>query len=598
MKIVSALRKALLWLSYPIRKNPFFFLFMYLLVVFSFYYEDLPTSEVLFYEGLFVDCYFLCAILLLLPHKIRSWVKCLFYFIGYTVTYVEWFLYARFWLRYTPTTIQLALETNQDEASDFINAYLWNGKLWEVTWMIGSIGVVNLLLEIYGARVFGAVRKCVPSRPRSVLAMLFGLSCISYTGYCLYTTREDKAKAIEYFSLNGAERIERVMGPIRFYSPMYRLAYSFKFTQLTAGEVEILRRSMHKIEVDSCAFTCPNIVFVIGESYNKRHSQLYGYSKETTPYMQKRFDNGEIIRFTDVVTPWNVTSNAFKSFLSTHSDDESGLWADGVLFPALFKKAGYTVSLFTQQFMKSTRLAAADFNGSFFLNDEELDSLCFDVRNKTKWKYDGGLIKEYGKHTGAYGKYNLIVFHLIGQHVDYSQRYPESEKQFIAGSIERMDLTEKERKIVADYDNATYYNDKVINSICNLFSDKDAILIYMPDHGEEVYDEIRAFGRLHDANMSPALVRAEFEIPFVVWGSKIFRKRHKALFDQLKAISNKPFKTDDIAHFFLNLGGIKTPFYDKTRDWLSPDYIKHPRKLKHTLDYDSLMRSEPKPLFQ
>ena len=581
--------KWLLWLSYPIRKNPFFFLFMYLLVVFSFYYEDLPTHETLFYEGLFIDCYLLSGLLVLLPRRISPWVKRLFYLIGYSVTFVEWFLYARFWLRYTPTTIQLALETNPDEASDFFHAYLWNGKLWEVTWMLGLVALVNLLLELFGAKVFRFFRKFIPSRLRSVMNILFGLVCIGYTGYCFWTTREDKAHFLEYFSLNGAERVERVMGPIRFYSPIYRLAYSYKFTELTAGEVEILRKNMREIEVDTCAYTCPNIVLIIGESYNKRHSQLYGYPLETTPKMLRRYEKGELIRFTDVVTPWNVTSNAFKSILSTHADDEAGLWADGVLFPALFKKAGYTVSFFTQQFMKSNRLAAADFNGSFFLNDEEMDTLCFDVRNKTKWKYDGGLIKEYGKHTSAYGEHNLFIFHLIGQHVDYNQRCPEIERQFVAGSIPREDLTEDEKAIVADYDNATRYNDKVLDDMCALFSDKDAILIYMPDHGEEAYDEIHAFGRLHDANMSPALVRAEFEIPFLIWGTQKFRKNHKALVKQLKAIADKPFKTDDVAHFLLGLGGIKTPQYDATRDWLSPDYVSHKRILKHTVDYDSLM---------
>lgn len=594
MRFLGVIRKGLLWLSYPIRKNPFFFLFMYLLVVFSFHFEDLPTSEVLFYEGLFIDCYLLCAFLLLLPRKISCWVKRIFYFIGYAVTFVEWFLYARFWLRFTPTTIQLALETNSDEASDFFHAYLWNGKLWHVTWMLGLVALVNLLFELFGAKVFRWIRKQVPSRPRSVLAMLFGLVCISYTGYCFYTTRQDKAHFIEYFRLNGAERIERVMGPIRFYSPMYRLAYSLKFTRLTAGEVEVLRKNMRKIEVDSCSFTCPNIVFVIGESYNKRHAQLYGYDKETTPNMVRRHKKGELIRFTDVVTPWNVTSNAFKSILSTHADDQEGLWADGVLFPALFKKAGYAVSFFTQQFMKSSRLAAADFNGSFFLNDEELDSLCFDIRNKTKWKYDGGLLKEYPKYEDRYGEHNLWIFHLIGQHVDYNQRCPQNDRQFVAGSVARDDLADNEKKIVADYDNATRYNDKVLDDLMQMFDNRDAILVYMPDHGEEAYDEIKAFGRLHDANMSPALVRAEFEIPLVIWGSKKFRKLHKTLFQQLKKRAEDSYKTDDIAHFLLGLGGIHTPYYDETRDWMSPAYKLHPRILKHTLDYDSLMRSEPK----
>lgn len=592
MNVVSAIRKGMLWLSYPIRKNPFFFLFMYLLVVFTWHYEDLPTTEVLFYEGLFIDCYLLCVLLVGLPRRISLWVKRFFYLVGYSVTFVEWFLYARFWLRFTPTTIQLALETNPDEASDFFHAYLWNGKLWEVTWILGSVALINVLSEYLGPKVFRILRKFVPSSPRSVLAMFFGVACLLYTGYCFYTTREDKAHFVEFFQLNGAERVERVMGPIRFYSPIYRLAYSYKFTRLTAGEVEILRKNMEDIQVDSCSFTCPNIVFVIGESYNKRHSQLYGYKQETTPRMLRRFEKGELICFTDVVSPWNVTSNAFKSILSTHSDDEDGLWADGVLFPALFKKAGYKVSFFTQQFMKSNRLAAADFNGSFFLNDVELDSLCFDIRNRTKWKFDGGLIKEYGKHTVAYAEHNLFIFHLIGQHVDYNLRCPENEKQFIAGSVPRDDLSNSERTIVADYDNATLYNDKVLDDICALFSDKDAIVVYMPDHGEEVYDEIKAFGRLHDANMSPALVRAEFEIPLLIWGSKKFRRNHGQLFKQLKDHASNSFKTDDIAHFLLGLGGISSPLYDKTRDWASPDYIKHPRILKHTLDYDSLMAKQ------
>lgn len=594
MNVGSIFRKALLWLSYPVRRNPFFFLFMYLLVVFTWYYENLPTTEVLFYEGLFIDCYLLCALITVLPRKVGIWTRRLFYFVGYAVTFVEWFLYARFWLRFTPTTIQLALETNPDEASGFFHAYLWNAKLWEVTWMLGLVALANLLLELYGAKAFRFFRKFVPSRPRSVMAMCLGAVCVCYTGYCFYTTREDKSHFLEYFSLNGAERVERVMGPIRFYSPVYRLAYSYKFTRLTAGEIEILRKNMREIQVDSCSFSCPNLVFVIGESYNKRHSQLYGYKNETTPRLLKRFKDGDLIRFTDVVTPWNVTSNAFKSFLSTHADDQPGLWADGVLFPALFKKAGYKVSFFTQQFMKSNRLAAADFNGSFFLNDEELDSLCFDVRNKQKWTYDGGLIKEYGKHTSQYGEHNLFIFHLIGQHVDYKLRFPVQEKQFVAGNIQREDLSDSERAIVADYDNATYYDDKVVDDLCALFSDRDALVIYMPDHGEEVYDEIRAFGRLHDANMTPALVRAEFEIPVLIWGSRTFRKNHRQLYKQLKAIADKPFKTDDIAHFLLGLGGIQTPLYDPSRDWLSPDYQHHPRILKHTLDYDSLMQGEPR----
>ncbi len=486
----------------PLRWYPIFFLFMYLLVVFSFFYEDLPTDQAVFYEGLFMDCYILCAILSLLPKKVYKYFKYLFYTVGYLVTATEWFLYNRFWLRYTPTTIQLLIETNSDEAGDFCRAFLISKQMGQVLLLMLLIITANVLLEIYEKPIRRFLRKQLTWRSHYLGYIGFSCFIVVYFVYCFCTTLENKKLFVEYFRLNGAERIERVMGPIQFYSPELRLAYSFKFTRLTAGEVEILRETMHKLQVDSCDYKCPNIVFIIGESYNKHHSQLYGYPLETTPNMVRRQKKGELIRFDDVITPWNVTSNAFKSFLSTHADDEKGLWADGVLFPALFKKAGYHVSFFTQQFMKSSRLAAADFNGSFFLNDAELDSLCFDTRNKLKWTQDNGLIKEYGKHKGDYTDRNLFIFHLLGQHVEYKQRFPKAQEFFTIDNYkDRNDLSKAEKYIVADYDNATRYNDNVVDGIINLFVNEDAIVIYMPDHAEEVYDEIHAFGRLHDANL-------------------------------------------------------------------------------------------------
>lgn len=579
----------------PLRWYPIFFLFMYLLVVFSFFYEDLPTDQAVFYEGLFMDCYILCAILSLLPKKVYKYFKYLFYTVGYLVTATEWFLYNRFWLRYTPTTIQLLIETNSDEAGDFCRAFLISKQMGQVLLLMLLILTANVLLEIYEKPIRRFLRKQLTWRSHYLGYIGFSCFIVVYFVYCFCTTLENKKLFVEYFRLNGAERIERVMGPIQFYSPELRLAYSFKFTRLTAGEVEILRKTMHKLQVDSCDYKCPNIVFIIGESYNKHHSQLYGYPLETTPNLVRRQKKGELIRFDDVITPWNVTSNAFKSFLSTHADDEKGLWADGVLFPALFKKAGYHVSFFTQQFMKSSRLAAADFNGSFFLNDAELDSLCFDTRNKLKWTQDNGLIKEYGKHKGDYTDRNLFIFHLLGQHVEYKQRFPKAQEFFTIDNYkDRNDLSKAEKYIVADYDNATRYNDNVVDGIINLFVNEDAIVIYMPDHAEEVYDEIHAFGRLHDANLSPSLVRQEFEIPLAVWCSKKFRRRHRSEFKKLKSISKRPYKTDDIAHFMIGLAGIHTPFYNAERDWASDSYKLHPRIIKHTADYDSIMSSEKK----
>ena len=138
--------------------------------------------------------------------------------------------------------------------------------------------------------------------------------------------------------------------------------------------------------------------------------------------------------------------------------------------------------------------AVFDFSGGFFLNNPTLDRAQFDLRNTALHRYDAGLLQDYDDFLKA-GKINLqqpnlILFHLIGQHVNYRDRYPQERKKFVAERYERLrpELTQKQRMILADYDNAVRYNDSIVDQIFRRFTNKDAIVIYMPDHGEECYE--------------------------------------------------------------------------------------------------------------
>jgi len=164
--------------------------------------------------------------------------------------------------------------------------------------------------------------------------------------------------------------------------------------------------------------------------------------------------------FDDVITPWNLTSSAFKAFLSTHSADQPGTWADGVLFPLLFRRAGFKVAFVTNQFYKSVSQGSIDFNGSFFLNDPHLDSLCFDFRNRFRSRDDRSITHLLEDYTP--GRRNLYLLHLWGQHMEYDRRFPPEQAHFRSEDYDRPDLDGVQRQIVADYDNATRYNDAAI----------------------------------------------------------------------------------------------------------------------------------------
>ena len=82
--------------------------------------------------------------------------------------------------------------------------------------------------------------------------------------------------------------------------------------------------------------------------------------------------------------------------------------------------------------------------------------------------------------------YTLDIFHFLGLHADFKKRYPADFGIFDAKDYDRADLTEQQREILAHYDNAIVYNDLVIDSILRLYEDKDAIAIFVADHGERI----------------------------------------------------------------------------------------------------------------
>jgi heptose-I-phosphate ethanolaminephosphotransferase len=91
------------------------------------------------------------------------------------------------------------------------------------------------------------------------------------------------------------------------------------------------------------------LIVVIGESYNKYHSSLYGYSLDTTPNMVEARDDSCLYVFNNVLTPWNMTSNAIKNIFSLNSIANNESWTDYTLFPSLFKAAGYSVYFWDNQ---------------------------------------------------------------------------------------------------------------------------------------------------------------------------------------------------------------------------------------------------------
>lgn len=389
------------------------------------------------------------------------------------------------------------------------------------------------------------------------------------------------------------------------YLPIYRMAFSVRANQLAARQIDQLVDTADKVRVDSCSFTSPTIVLIIGESYNKYHSQLYGYYMPTTPRQLQRERSGQLVKFTDVVSTWNLTSFVFKHMFSLHVIGQEGDWCDYPLFPEVFKQAGYDVTFLTNQFLTKAKDAVYDFSGGFFLNNPQLSEAMFDYRNTVMHPWDNGLLRDWDERPPTSNpssqllseKVNqeggsLVIFHLLGQHMNYYSRYPKQQTHFSAEDYQkhRPKMMPHRKKQLVWYDNATLYNDSIVDQIIRRFEQQDAVVIYVPDHGEEIFEPGRfVICRNHTDDIDYPLAHYEYEVPFWVWCSKKYITAHPDLFRQIRAAKNRPMMTDALPHMLIGLAGIHTKDYRPEYNILAPEYdAKRPRLLKGIVDYDTL----------
>ena len=605
---VSLLNKA----YQPIKDNASFFFFMYLIGILV-SYAELPTNNpnAAVYSNLwlelFLDLYVICIILTLFPLKIRRWIRAFLYIIAYCTCLTDLFCWVKFQSTLNPSMLLLVGETDEREASEFFSSYFTSDLIFS------SVGLLLLVMLIHILTTFLKKVKLSPAISYKVTVAkqiinhshhILGGVCLVFLGWAIESSAHNKKEMVQMFSLDTIGSVEHELTTsdcAQFYLPVYRLAFSIFSNELASQQVDRLIEAKDKMSVDSCSFKSPNIVLIIGESYGKLHSQQYGYFMPTTPRQIKREKSGLLVPFSDVVAPWNLTSFVFKDVFSLHVVGEKGEWCDYPLFPSLFRKAGYHVTFITNQFLPKAKQAVYDFSGGFFLNHPELSEAMFDSRNQQLYRFDRGLLDDYDKNQQQHNTdHNLIIFHLLGQHVKYNQRFPSDRRHFKAEDYEkkRADLDGKQRNVLADYDNAVLYNDSIVDAIISRFEDKEAIIIYMPDHGEECYEGNRGFiCRNHSAAIDYDLAHYEFEIPFWIFCSYKYAAKHPDIYKEIIGAKNRRFMTDALPHMLLYLAGIHTKDYHAEYNIFSPQYNEmRPRILKNTTDYDKLTRPSEKHL--
>ncbi|MER2269729.1 phosphoethanolamine transferase [Methylobacterium oxalidis] len=414
----------------------------------------------------------------------RVWLTHFLLLPCYFLTLADFYLIWHYDSRLTSSLISVMLE-NAHHAGDFASL---QGHALMTGLAICSLLFGLLLFMMRGLRL--ASRSILPA---SVLGLL-----LVYGAVLTYRAREHGSFSAGFLDVVAHDR----------NSPFGFIPQSYVALNVYWDALEQQRRSQ------SFTFnaTRRNIVegpefyaLVIGESSRRDHWSLFGYEKPTTPRLA-RTEN--LIPLTDMITQQALTQVSVPLMLTRRSINRSNERLDEKSIITAFKEAGFTtVWLSTQQ--------RDQWSGAINRYSGEADQSRFLER-----RHDGVLLEAMANIIEEQSHTNpklFFVLHTQGSHFVFRDRYPASSAAFPVTGDTR-------GKLIAEYDNSIEYTDRFLASAIEILQSRGATsaLMYVSDHGENLYDDSR--------NLFGHMLNNEYDmpVPAFIWTSKPYSERFPA----------------------------------------------------------------------
>ena len=532
---------------------------------------------------IFLHAYMLAAVVTFSKSKV---VKALAYIVIYVLFTTEITLEWIFGMNISPNVIMLFVETNARESKEFLESMLDKPQLWQVPLCVAGMIVLNIIVEKNRLRVN---QWCKGPKTTKVLR---GIAIILLVGGVIFSYNY-----VKLFLCDEMNEVDEWRSHMRNPDDLVtKVVVSFYDMSIAEKEMSRVITLAEQVEAlpQNASNDSLNVIVVIGESYIREHAALYGYPLQTTPFLSHEQKEGRLFVFTDMVSPYNQTTRVIRNLLSCNSLGHHEDWSSAPPFTAIYKKNGYHVTMYDNQKNFDMGFVFA-YSLNTYLYHPQIMKACYHETNDSTFEFDGQMVDDYQKRQTPSAK-RLVLFHLLGQHVGFEYRYPKNFAYFNEDSLSfRKEpwLTKDMREDIVHYDNATRYNDHVLQQIIGLYDQQNTIVVYLSDHGEEVYDYRANSGR-DDWGMGSdprQVLRWQYMVPFVVWCSDKYAATHPDIIKQLQNATSRPAMLDNVCQLLFHLSDLKTPYYNKTRDVLSSDYVCPKRILNESIDCDSLKKS-------
>lgn len=388
---------------------------------------------------------------------------------------------------------------------------------------------------------------CSPVKRARIVGI--GLSCVGLVLLVgCYISQKDFKIQHKIFPINVIDNM---------FTAVKRTELSNNFA-ITSAKFDYHAVATHADSIDEV------YVLVIGETSRADNWQINGYNRPTNPMLSTRND---IVFFPKTLSESNTTHKSVPLLLSHLTSETFG---DSIHLTksivSAFNEAGFSTAWISNQVHNGSYI-------DYFSSEANSVSYLMDIGLSP---YDINLIPRFEQAVvnGSERK-KFIVLHTYGSHFNYRERYTKEYSIFKPDTLSVASADNIEQLMNA-YDNSLIYTDKFLNSAISVLekSGKHAALIYLADHGEDIFDDER--GRFLHASPTPTYW--QIHVPMFVWLSKSYRQDFPEKYNAL-CVNSAKNASSSRATFdtLLSLAGIISPYANLSNALCEKSYAEPPR---------------------
>ena len=431
---------------------------------------------------------------------------------------------------FSQSLIFILMDTNPNEAGEFMEHYF--------SWGIVPATLVYLAIPVWLSRYL---------KPVVLTPFVRGVWICCLAVVVMFPTFIKTGGNFDAF----AHRLKRKLEP----SSPWQLIIGYQEYQKQLHSMTHALNELKNIEPvknfsEAFANQNKNIILIIGENTNRFHLSLYGYERKTTPWLDKRSD---IKVLKNAYAPRPNTIESLQQVLTFADQNHPDLYKNKSSIIALMKQAGYhTYWISNQQTLTKRNTMLTAFSK---LADEQV--YLNTSREQNSYSFDEKIIEPFQQAISDQHKKKFIVLHMLGTHMSYKYRYPDTFNYFQSDDDLDPNLSKVAKTRINEFDNAIRYHDSILNQLLDIIQQQTtpSLAVYLADHGDDVYDSgDKTFQGRNESK--PTLPM--YAIPFFIYQSLNWQPSQNALNENL----TKNFNSNDLIHLISDLVGFDYEDYD------------------------------------